>query len=224
MKSSLQAVFNRPDIWFGDRLARAEDSIASGFPELDGLLPGGGWPRGALTEVIVGREGIGELRLFIPALAKLTREERLIACVAPPYLPYAPALAKAGIKLSHFLLIRARIRQEELWAAEQVLRSGCISAVLFWLDTPKDLRRLQLAAEEGQSLGIIFRSRAQQSSYAALRLALTPAQDLTRLEILKRRGGQAPPLFLNLNVDMPLFSRAFPASSGETRAAYRRRR
>ncbi|MGH8717431.1 MAG: translesion DNA synthesis-associated protein ImuA [Burkholderiales bacterium] len=224
MKSSLQAVLNRPDIWSGDDLAQGQDSVASGFPQLDALLPGGGWPRGALTEVIVGRKGIGELRLFIPALAKLTRGERFIACVAPPYLPYAPALARVGIKLSHFLLIRAHTRQEELWTAEQVLRSGCISAVLFWLDTPKDLRRLQLAAEEGQSLGIFFRGSAQQSSYAALRLAIAPARDLTRLEILKRRGGQASPLFLNLNVDMPLFSRAFPASSGEPCAAYRRRR
>lgn len=223
MKSSLQAVLNRPDIWAGDDLARGQDSIASGFVELDALLPGGGWPLGVLTEVIVGREGIGELRLFIPALVKLTREERFIACVAPPYLPYAPALTQAGIKLSHFLLIRARRRQEEMWTAEQVLRSGCISAVLFWLDKTSDLRRLQLAAEEGQSLGIIFR-RSTPQSYAALRVALSPVRDLTRVDILKRRGGHAAPLFLNLNVDMPLFSRAFPGSSGEPRAACRRRR
>jgi len=227
MKSTLQAVLNRSDIWSGDDLARRQESVASGFTELDTLLPGGGWPRGALTEVIVAREGIGELRLFIPTLAKLTREEQFIACIAPPYLPYAPALAQAGIVLSHFLVVRAQSLQEQLWAAEQVLRSGSISAVLFWLDTLKDLRRLQLAAEEGQSLGVIFRRGAQQSSYAALRLALAPARDLTRLEILKRRGGQAPPLFLNLNhvVDLPLFSSSSPASfcSG-ARATVRGRR
>jgi hypothetical protein len=198
MKSALQTVLNRPDIWAGDQLARAEDSVASGFPQLDALLPGGGWPRGALTEVIVKRKGIGELCLFVPTLAKLCEENQFIACVAPPYLPYAPALARAGIKLAHFLVVRASARQEKLWAAEQVLRSGCISAVLFWLDTPNNLRRLQLAAEEGRSSGIIFRGNAQPSSYAALRLALAPAGDLTRIDILKRRGGQTTPLFLNL--------------------------
>ncbi len=223
MKSSLQAVLNRPDIWSGNDLAQGQDTIANGIPELDTLLPGGGWPRGALTEVIVGREGIGEVRLFVPALAKLTREERFVACVEPPYLPYAPALSRAGIQLKYFLLIRARSPKEQLWAAEQALRSGAAGAVLFWTDSRNDLRRLQLAAEEGRSVGIIFR-RSAQPSYAALRLAIAPARDLTRVEILKRRGGQAPPLFLNLNVDMPLFSRAFPASSGEPRAAYRRRR
>ncbi len=200
MKSSLQAVLNRPDIWSGDRLARAEDSIASGFPELDALLPGGGWPRGALTEVIIEREGIGELRLLIPALAKLTREDGCIAFVAPPYLPYAPALKSAGIKLPHFLLVRARSPKEQLWAAEQALRSGCFGAVLFWFNHAQDLRRLQLATEAGKSLSVIFRALTRQPSYAALRLALAPApaKDLTRVEILKRRGGQVPPLFLNL--------------------------
>jgi hypothetical protein len=198
MKSSLQAVLNRPDIWAGGDLARGQDTIASGISQLDALLPGGGWPRGALTEVIFEREGIGELRLFIPVLAKLTSEDRFIACVAPPYLPYAPALAQAGIKLSRFLLIRAQSRPEQLWAVEQVLRSGALGAVLYWLDKASDLRRLQLAAEAGKSLGVIFRAPPLATSYAALRLALAPARDLTRVEILKRRGGPAAPLFLNL--------------------------
>jgi cell division inhibitor SulA len=167
-----------------------------------------------LTEVIFEREGIGELRLFIPVLAKLTSENQFIACVAPTYLPYAPALAQAGIKLSHFLVIRAQSRPEQLWAAEQVLRSGALGAVLYWLDKASDLRRLQLAAEAGKSLSVIFRAPTLATSYAALRLALAPARDLTRVEILKRRGGPAVPLFLNLNhvVDLPLFSHSSPAN------------
>jgi hypothetical protein len=195
--SSLLAVLNRPDIWTGNELAQAEDSIASGFPQFDALLPGGGWPRGALTEVIVEREGIGELRLLLPALAKLTGEDRYVACIAPPYLPYAPALARAGIKLSHFLVVRAQSFAEQLWAAEQVLRSSACIFVLCWLNKASDLRRLQLSAEEGSTVGIVFRRSAQQS-YSPLRIALAPAGDLTRVEILKRRGGQAAPLFLNL--------------------------
>lgn len=208
MKSSLQAALNRPDIWSGNDLAQAEDSIASGFPQLDALLPGGGWPRGVLTEVIVERDGIGELRLFLPALAKLAGEDQFIACIAPPYLPYAPALVQAGVKLSHFLVVRAQSSQAQLWAAEHTIRSGACAAVLCWLNKASDLRRLQLAAEEGRSLSIIIRASAQQSSYAALRLALSPAGDLTRVDILKRRGGQAVPLFLDLNVDLPLLSHA----------------
>src|SRR6185295_7940581 len=96
-------------------------------------LPGGGWPAGGLTELLVPTKGIGELGLLMPALARLTCAGKRVVWLAPPYLPYAPALAAAGIDLPHLALVRAAGRRDALWAAEQALRAGSCHALLAWL-------------------------------------------------------------------------------------------
>ena len=74
--SGLAAELERhPGIWRGTELARSAcPGIATGFAALDAELPGGGWPRGAFTEILPQNEGIGELRLFGPALAPLAAQ------------------------------------------------------------------------------------------------------------------------------------------------------
>jgi hypothetical protein len=193
---SIDTLLQRADIWRGGRPAAASPAVASGYPELDELLPGGGWPQGALTEILMPRQGIGALRLLMPALASLSRDERWICWVAPPHIPYAPALAAAGIDLSRVLLVHPKARQDGLWAVEQSLRSGTCGAVLAWptIDDSTVLRRLQLAAEAGEALGFLFRSQrfVQRPSPAALRLQLDPQIDGSlSVSILKRRGGWA---------------------------------
>src|SRR5450755_395673 len=130
MAAALQSLLERsPLIWRGGAPAAvARPSVPTGFTQLDRLLPGGGWPGGALTELIAEDEGIGEVSLFGPALARLSIEdERWIAFVAPPHFLYAPALANLGIDLARIVLIRPTQRQEALWATEQALRSGAAS-------------------------------------------------------------------------------------------------
>jgi len=188
---SLQDVMQRADIWRGGR-APAAFGIPTGFSELDPLFIGG-WPQGALTELLTAKPGVGELRLLLPALAALSRREQWLVFIAPPYIPYAPALARAGVNLSRVLLIHPRDAREALWAAEQTLRAGTCSAVLLWTkvaDT-KALRRLQLAAEAGESMGFVFRHEraVAESSPAALRLRLVPQAGGVDVSILKRRGG-----------------------------------
>jgi hypothetical protein len=196
VSSALHTLLQHPAIWRGGDLAQvAVPSVATGYGELDRELPGGGWPAGALTELLHDREGIGELRLVAPALARLTQAGRWIAWVAPPHLPYAPALAAARIQLSRLLIIGKTTPRDSLWAAEQALRAGSIGAVLFWPNDigPRALRRLQLAAEAGGSVGLLYRPlrAAEQASPAALRVALTPRQDSLAIRILKRRGTAA---------------------------------
>jgi hypothetical protein len=193
---TLDALLQRADIWRGDRLTTGIKSVPSGFAELDALLPGGGWPQGALTEIMMTRQGIGALRLLMPALARLSQGDRWICWVAPPHIPYAPALVNAGVDLSRILLVHPRAQQDGLWAVEQSLRSGNCAAVLAWptLDDKAILRRLQLAAEAGDTLGILFRPRhfVQRPSAAALRIQLDPEIDGSlSVSILKRRGGWA---------------------------------
>lgn len=194
MNAALEAVLRHSAIWRGDRCAQvSEDTIATGFPALDAALPGGGWPRGVLTEILPEREGIGELRLLMPALARLSDEAGWQTWIAPPHIPYAPALAAAEVELKRLLVVTPKSTGDAWWAAEQALRSGASGAVLAWLSMPDErrLRRLQLAAEEGKGWGVLFRPAraAQERSPAALRLRLETAPNGLAVHILKRRGG-----------------------------------
>jgi len=192
--SGLAAELERhPGIWRGNELARSAcPGVASGFAPLDAELPGGGWPCGALTEILPQHEGIGELRILGPALARLAAQGKFIAWIAPPYLPYAPALAAAGIDLARVVIVKTTRDGDSLWAAEQALRSAACGGVLAW---PRDirytqLRRLQLAAEGSRCLAVLFRptQTAREPTPAVLRIALATSAGGLALSILKRRG------------------------------------
>lgn len=207
---SLEKLLENPRVWRGSSQTDTRVGLASGYPKLDRCLPGGGWPLPALTEILIGQYGIGELRLLMPALAQLGAEEShhtasepvepgWIAWIAPPFQPYAPALQQYGIDLSRMLIVRPKDDSELLWSAEQALSSGTCAAVLLWPPTLDDQasRRLQLAAEKGHSWAIAFRPLAarHQASAAALRLELQSTEQGTRVHILKSRGGR--PTVLN---------------------------
>lgn len=213
---SLQQVLNRPDVWRGGH-APPVKAVPSGYGALDALLPGGGWPCAALTEILApGGEGLGELRLLAPALARLSRGDRWIAFIAPPYIPFAPAFTAAGVELSRLLLVHPKTRAEHLWAVETALRAGACAAVLAWPEGlgADSLRRWQLAAEAGESWGVLFARRAVQGSPAALRLALAPAgAGAVDVQILKRRGGwPAGPLRLETDHALAVRASAGPAA------------
>lgn len=190
--AALAGLLRDPRIWRRGAAAATIDVQPTGIAGLDARLPGGGWPRGALSEILIEQDGLGECSLVLPALAALTQARRRIALVAPPYLPYAPALAAAGIDLAQVVHIDADAGDTH-WTAEQCLRAGCCGAVLNWLPRAdyRQLRRLQLAAETGGAIGFVFRplAAAGEASPAALRLRITMAADgAPRIDILKCRG------------------------------------
>lgn len=179
----------------GTRAAASGAAAApSGLAALDAVLPDGGWPRGALTELLADTAGIGELALLLPALAGVNRAGLAQAWIAPPHLPCAAGLAQGGIDLGRLLLVATRDERETLWAAEQALRCAGLGAVLLWPAAPTDrsLRRLQLAAESAGSLGFLFRPAAAAAvpSPAALRLQLAPRNSGLEVRIIKARGGR----------------------------------
>ncbi|MDH3437056.1 MAG: translesion DNA synthesis-associated protein ImuA [Betaproteobacteria bacterium] len=201
MATSLDALLSNPRIWRGDGAARAAlPGIPSGFAQLDRTLPGSGWPRGTLTEFLLQGRGIGEFTLIIPALARLSHGGEFSALVAPPYIPYAPALATRGVSLARLTVIRPKTLLNALWAAEQCLRSGAYAAVVAWLGTNDDrrLRRLQLAAEEGKTWGVLFNTLSPPNSPALLRLALRVRGGQLEVEVLKRRGSWVAPFYLDV--------------------------
>lgn len=202
MPGALDLVLQHPAIWRGDQYAKvAVESVATGFADLDAQLPGGGWPRAALTELLVSRPGSGELRVVMPALARLSQTEKWLVLVGPPHQPYAPGFQAAGVDLSRLIVVKTRSDGESLWAAERCLRANSCAAVLMWAGcgSPQTMRRLQLAVEEGKGMGVVFGATryAAQPSPAPLRMQLSSQRSGIEVQILKRRGGGwAPPVHL----------------------------
>jgi len=216
--AKIARLLEHPAIWRG-RSAAQRSGLPTGFAALDEYLPDGGWPRTGLIEILTSRFGSGELTLLVPALATLTRVAAARWCVwvAPPLVPFAPALVSCGVVLDRVavvggarpldhptksrspLLTTFSVRQDArfrgdpgLWAFEQTLGSGACDAVLGWVRQPKprDIRRLQLAAERGRTLGVLFRPRraAREASAAMLRLSIEPLAAGVRVTLIKGRS------------------------------------
>jgi hypothetical protein len=185
-------------------------TLASGFAALDRELPGGGWPQGQLIELLADDAGIGELSLLAPALAQLSQVRRCTVWVLPAdaahagsaapeaqAMPYAPALAAAGIDLARTIFVKPATPRENLWAIEQSLRARHLGAVIGWLPPSgggdsdfRALRRLHLLAQRHQALAFVLRStrHAQAPSPTVLRLQLASDGAQLAITLLKRRG------------------------------------
>ncbi|WP_457667175.1 translesion DNA synthesis-associated protein ImuA [Thiolapillus sp.] len=190
-QTNLAALLQQGLVWRGASDGQATAAtIASGFPSLDEQT-GGGWPQGALSEIF-SPQGLG-FSLLLPLLAELSHRQQWLTWVNPPHVPYAPALEARQVDTARVLLVKVRDAQQSLWAAEQALRSGNCSLVLLWVErvSAARIRRLQLAAEESNCMGILFRplQQRQQASMAALRLQVIPAGNGLRVQVLKRRAG-----------------------------------
>jgi hypothetical protein len=181
-----------PDVWRGDQINRNVPVLPSGHARLDQHLPGGGWPLGALTELLAASSGSGEFSLLLPALATTTSKRSWVMLIDPPWVPYPPAMHGHGVALDRVMLIRTRNTEESLWASEQALSGVRGGAVLCWLEDPgfARLRRLQLAARTGHKAAFLFRPMAcaQQASPAALRLQVGAHETDINISILKCRG------------------------------------
>lgn len=186
-------LLTRSDVWRGRAaIRRGGHGEPTGHAALDALLPDGGWPRGALSEILHARDGVGEIALVMPALAALTRRGERALVIAPPYVPCAAGLAQRGVVLERLVLVRASSRHEVLWTAEQALRSGAIGAVLLWPAKASltELRRLALAAEAGGALAFLWRDvrAAAEASPAALRVVAQREYAREQVRVLRCRG------------------------------------
>ncbi|MGE5468240.1 MAG: translesion DNA synthesis-associated protein ImuA [Ignavibacteria bacterium] len=211
----LAEVLARPDIWRGDRFAAALPVLASGNAALDAELPGGGWPRGALSELLLDGAGIGELELLMPALRAVHAQQGRVLLVDPPHPLHAPAWAAADLDLARLVVVTPASERDALWAMEQALASGAAGAVLGWTARAdaRAVRRLQVAAAAGGNAAFLFRPAcaARETSAAPLRLALSADADGLVLAILKRRG---PPPAAPLHLPLPRPARHGSALAG----------
>jgi len=204
-----------PQLWRGREPNRSQRTLSTGHARLDKRLPGGGWPLGAISELVTSTHGLGEFSLLFPALAEISQKGEWLVLIDPPWIPYPPALQSHGLALQRLLLVRTASARESLWACEQALHSSRGGAVLAWPEligkqaiSFARLRRLQLAAEAGAKAAFLFRpdSVRNAASPAALRLHLQGSESgleeqrpgCTRIEILKSRGQKSrEPLWLS---------------------------
>ncbi|NKB77251.1 MAG: translesion DNA synthesis-associated protein ImuA [Gammaproteobacteria bacterium] len=180
-------------LWRGSKKNISSDQfLKTGYAELDQFLPTGGWPSDSLTEIIVDHWGNGELQVLLPLLMKISQNAFPIVFIAPPHIPYAPALESAGILLDKLIIIDDEINTNDLWwVAEKTLRHPECGAVLIWPknQNPQHIRRLQLAASTARNPGFLFRCGAPTQSPAPLRLKLSRSMDDITIRILKSRFG-----------------------------------
>jgi hypothetical protein len=223
--STLAALLENPAIWRGGDCAPEPAAIASGFAALDAVLPGGGWPQAALTEIALAREGIGEIALTLPALARVQAGGRDVVWIEPPHRPYAPALFTAGLDLARLLVVRCRDARAQLWAYEQALRAPECGVAFAWLGIHDDrlLRRLAVAAREGRTWGVLWRRPGQRATTTAapLRLALAPANGKLGVHVVKRRGGDvAQPILLDVTARALPYATPCALPDARTSAGY----
>ena len=214
-----------PSLWLGHQLGRQSDTgLPSGFAMLDAELPGGGWPRRCLIELLLSRVGIGEVRLLAPTLVRA--QARYVMLFDPPMQLAAAALQSYGLDLDQVLIVNTRSRalpaMDSLWSLEQTLKSGHVGAVVAWLPPrlrAERVRRLQLAAHHHDGPAFVVRELAvgDRPSASPLRLALRAGgPDQLRIDVVKRRG---PPKLEPLLLALPsVLSAPAKRRSGATRS------
>jgi protein ImuA len=191
-------------VWRAGELGSASlQTVDTGYAALNQVLPGGGWPQGALIELLQAQAGLHEWGLLAPALAalQLAGPAQLVVLVGVPWLPFGPALGARQLDMRRLLCVQAGDAPALLWATREALQCADVASVLAWLPDARSahLRRLQIAAHAHNKLLFVFRPlRAQQeSSPAPLRLLLEGAPNEAGeagsllVHLLKRRG---PPL------------------------------
>ena len=185
-------------LWQGTSHCLQQRGLSTGYPLLDRHLKMGGWPAESLIEALLTRPGIGELRLFLPAIARHLSVNQRVAFIGLPYWLHPTTLRHYGVAPQQIWYLHPSRFNEQLWAMEQLLQSGHCLMVLAWQlkQTPSmlQLRKLQLAAKKGKSCGVVFRhSRYRQdSSPAVMRLAVMAEPETgLHLQILKQPGSFA---------------------------------
>ena len=164
-------------------------------------MPGGGWPCGALTEILTAQFSILEWRLLAPSLRPLCESGKWahrpsIIVIGPAQAPHPPGLRHEGIDERQLIWIQAETPAERLWATEQLLKSNAFGALVAWLPQVRheQIRRLQVLSAQCKAPVFLVRpiTAASESSAAPLRvLARVDPDWCLQVDILKRKG---PPL------------------------------
>ena len=148
----------------------------SGLPALDDAL-GSGFVMGAVHELVAASEGAPAVSLALRIATQAAGRGKWIFFIDTRHDLYPPAIAQLGLPLGRLMVVRASRPTDALWVCEQALRCQAVAAVVVPLRTIDAYasRRLQLAAEAGQSLGLLIcQDQPSGHTFAASRLRIEP--------------------------------------------------
>jgi protein ImuA len=158
LRAEIRRIEHRPD--------RRAGAVACGLAAVDAALPGGGFARGALSE-LMGGPASGKTAIALSLLAALG-PEALAAWVDGRGELYPPAAEARGVDLARLLVVRPSPSGSgeapwrlALWASEALLASGAFAAVVMDVPLPRTFagadaagKRLQAAAERGGAVAL----------------------------------------------------------------------
>jgi protein ImuA len=186
--------------------ARAADAgvLSTGVPGLDALLPRGGLRRGVVVEWLGSASAGGAQTLALLAAREACREGKSLMVVDRQRRFYPPAAAAWGIDLARLIVIHPASEADELWTIDQALRCRGVAAVWARRDKldSRDFRRLQLAAESGETLGLLIRSARVRGepSWADLQFVVSPQR--SPLAPRRDRHAESLPYGWRLHVEL----------------------
>lgn len=181
-------------VWRGHELGhQVVETVSSGWSELDVELPGGGWPRRSVTEVLAAQPSVVEWRLLAPGLASIVQAGGQVVVIGPPRHPHLPGLQHMGLSERQFIWVQADAPAERLWTTEQFIKSNAAGAVIAWLPKVRQeqLRRLQVCALACEAPVFLCRPDAarHEASAAPLRVHAEAGPDWNlSVQVFKRRG------------------------------------
>ncbi|MEO6531947.1 MAG: translesion DNA synthesis-associated protein ImuA [Pseudolysinimonas sp.] len=181
-------------VWRANELGQATTSVlSSGWALLDAELPGGGWPRRAVTEILATQPSVLEWRLLSPALRQVVAAGGQIVVIGPARHPHLPGLLHEGLSERQLVWIRAEAPSERMWVTEQLIKSNSAGAIIAWLPQARQeqLRRLQVASQACEGLVFLCRPTAARHEASAAPLRVHAAVGLDwelRVNVFKRRG------------------------------------
>ncbi len=138
--------------------------FSTGNSDLDSMLPHDGLAVATVTEWVAANPATpaGAIAL-VAAARRLNRHPGPLVVVAKPEDFYPPAAIALGIPAPRIVWVRPSCHADAVWSIDQSLRCESVAAV--WsivgaqLDD-RDARRFQLAAETGQTPGLLVRPTA----------------------------------------------------------------
>ena len=181
-------------VWRGSELGSAVTSVCTtGWESLDSELPGGGWPRRSVSEVLAAQPYVLEWRLLGPALKQVVSDGGQVVVVGPARRPHLPGLVHAGLDERQLVWIQAELPAERLWVTEQLIKSNSAGAIVAWLPQARQeqIRRLQVCSTGCEGLVFLCRpeSARHEASAAPLRVHAAVGIDWElKVDIFKRRG------------------------------------
>lgn len=186
--------------WEGTLRAPSAVAFSSGCGALDRLLPGGRLRLGMVIEWLADAPASGAGSLALRCARQACRQGGVLVVVDRCSMFYPPAAVAQGVDPRRLLVVEPQNHRDELWALTQALRSPAVAAVWTPVETidSRAFRRLQLAAQAGQTLGLLLRppTARGQPSWADVQLGVAAwgaehdGRQGIAVRVLRSRGGR----------------------------------